>query len=83
MALMITDECIECSVCEAECQNGAISRGEEFFEIDPDLCTECVGHYDSPQCLDICPIDCILNNPDVQETKAELHQKYLRITASK
>ncbi len=81
MALMITDECINCDVCEPECPNGAISQGEEIYVIDPKLCTECVGHYDKPQCQEVCPIDCIPFNPDVRETKDELYQKYLKISA--
>jgi len=48
MALMITDDCINCDVCEPECPNGAISPGEEIYRIDPNSCTECVGHYDTP-----------------------------------
>ena len=44
MALMITDDCINCDVCEPECPNQAIAMGEEHYEIDPDKCTECVGH---------------------------------------
>ena len=35
MALMITDECINCDVCEPECPNGAISQGDEIYIIDP------------------------------------------------
>ena len=35
MALMITDECINCDVCEPECPNEAIAQGEEIYEIDP------------------------------------------------
>ena len=50
MALMITDECINCDVCEPECPNGAISQGDEIYIIDPNKCTECVGHFDEPQC---------------------------------
>ena len=56
MALMITDECINCDVCEPVCPNDAIYEGEEIYEINPDLCTECVGHFDEPQCVEICPI---------------------------
>jgi ferredoxin len=81
MALMITDECINCDVCEPECPNGAISQGSEIYVINPNLCTECVGHYDKPQCQEVCPIDCIPFNPDVRETKDELYQKYLNISA--
>ncbi len=76
MALMITDECINCDVCEPECPNEAIYQGEEIYVIDPKLCTECVGHYDTPQCVDVCPIDCIPPNPDVVESKEALQLKY-------
>ncbi|MGE5667468.1 MAG: YfhL family 4Fe-4S dicluster ferredoxin, partial [Betaproteobacteria bacterium] len=52
MALIITDECINCDVCEPECPNGAISQGVEIYVIDPAKCTECVGHFDTPQCVE-------------------------------
>ncbi len=81
MAMKITDECINCDVCEPECPNGAIHMGEEIYEIDPDLCTECVGHYDEPQCVEVCPVDCIIVDPDHQETREELMAKYERIIA--
>jgi len=80
MALMITDECINCDVCEPVCPNEAISQGPEIYEINPSLCTECVGHYDKPQCVSVCPIDCIPLNPDVVETKDQLMAKYYQIT---
>ena len=76
MALMITDECINCDVCEAECPNEAISAGEEIYVIDPKKCTECVGHYDKPQCQIVCPVDCIPLNPAVLESKEQLQAKY-------
>ncbi len=63
MALMITDECINCDVCEPECPNGAISMGDEFYVIDPHQCTECVGHFDEPQCQQVCPVACIPLDP--------------------
>ena len=59
MALLITDECINCDVCEPECPNEAISQGEDIYVIDPTRCTECVGHFDEPQCVEVCPVDCI------------------------
>jgi ferredoxin len=80
MALMITDECINCDVCEPECPNEAISAGDEIYIIDPKKCTECVGHYDTPQCVEVCPVDCIPFNPDVKETKEELMVKYHQLT---
>ncbi|MFV1922107.1 MAG: YfhL family 4Fe-4S dicluster ferredoxin [Methylotenera sp.] len=79
MALMITDECINCDVCEPVCPNDAIYQGQEIYEIDPNLCTECVGHYDEPQCVSVCPIDCIPINPNVIETKEELLAKFKKI----
>ena len=82
MALMITDECINCDVCEPECPNDAISQGAEIYVIDPNLCTECVGHFEKPQCVDVCPIDCIPFNPDVVETRAQLLEKYYKLTAT-
>jgi ferredoxin len=83
MALMITDECINCDVCEPECPNDAIYQGQEIYEINPDLCTECVGHYDKPQCQQVCPIDCIPFNPDVRESKDQLMDKYIHLTKNK
>jgi len=80
MALYITDECINCDVCEPVCPNEAIYQGQEIYEINPDLCTECVGHFDAPQCVEVCPIDCIPLNPDVVESKEQLLEKYVRIT---
>jgi ferredoxin len=76
MSLFITDECINCDVCEPECPNNAISQGEEIYEIAPDLCTECVGHFDEPQCVEVCPVDCIPEDPDNVETKDQLQGKY-------
>jgi ferredoxin len=79
MALMITDECINCDVCEPECPNDAISMGPQIYQIDPDKCTECVGHFNEPQCQQICPVECIPFNPAWRETKEELQAKYERL----
>lgn len=83
MALIITDECINCDVCEPECPNDAISAGEEIYVIDPAKCTECVGHFDQPQCQQVCPVDCIPLDPDRPESKEELQQKYIKLVAQK
>lgn len=80
MALMITDECINCDVCEPECPNEAIFQGEEIYEIDAEKCTECIGHFDNPQCQEVCPVECIPVNPRKVESKDELLQKYRRLT---
>lgn len=79
MALMITDECINCDVCEPECPNSAIYQGEEIYEIDPGLCTQCVGHFDKPQCQEVCPVECIPLDPNHMETEGELWEKYRRL----
>lgn len=76
MAMLITDECINCDVCEPECPNSAISQGDEIYVINPSLCTECVGHYDVPQCVEVCPVDCIILDPDHKENKDQLQAKY-------
>ncbi|MFM7505155.1 MAG: YfhL family 4Fe-4S dicluster ferredoxin [Rubrivivax sp.] len=76
MALWITDECINCDVCEPECPNEAISLGELIYEIDPHKCTECVGHFDEPQCVQVCPVACIPVNPAFVETKEQLLARY-------
>ena len=83
MAIRITDECINCDVCEPECPNDAISAGAEIYVIAPEKCTECVGHFDEPQCRKVCPVDCIPNDPRHVETRDELYEKYLRLTGQK
>jgi ferredoxin len=82
VALMITDECINCDVCEPECPNDAIYPGEEYYEIDPLLCTECVGHFETSQCVEVCPVDCIPLNPEYPETQEELLEKYKKLTGN-
>lgn len=79
MALKITEECINCDVCEPVCPNQAIYMGAEIYEIAPDLCTECVGHYDVPQCQLYCPVDCIPHDPAHVELQVELLLKSQRL----
>jgi ferredoxin len=82
MALRITDTCINCDVCEPECPNHAISQGQEIYQIDPARCTECVGHFDTPQCQQVCPVDCCLPDPEHAESREQLLAKYRRLTAA-
>lgn len=82
MALMITDDCINCDVCEPECPNEAIYMGPQIYEIDPGKCTECVGHFDEPQCQQVCPVSCIPVDPMRVETREQLLQKYTSLQAS-
>lgn len=83
MSLIITDECINCDVCEPECPNDAISQGETIYVIDPKKCTECVGHYDTPQCVEVCPVDCIPLDQFHVESKEQLQAKYEKLMAAK
>ena len=76
MALMINEECINCNACVDECPNDAISEGETVYVINSDLCTECVGFHDEPQCKTVCPVDgTIVPDPAHQETREQLLAK--------
>src|SRR5580658_3523090 len=79
MAILITDECITCHACEPECPNDAITLGAEIYEINPDLCTECVGFSDTPQCAYVCPIDVCIDDPERRETEGDLFARAVRL----
>jgi ferredoxin len=79
MALLITDQCVNCDVCEPACPNRAIYQGPVVYEIDPARCTECVGHYAEPQCEMVCPVECIFVDPAVVETREQLLAKAQRL----
>lgn len=83
MALLINDLCIACDVCLAPCPNKAISAGEEIFYINPELCTECVGHHAVSQCVKVCPVRAIVPDPEHRESKDQLQAKYERLQAQK
>lgn len=82
MALLITDDCINCDVCEPACPNSAISQGQDIYEIAPQRCTECVGHFDEPRCVEVCPVSCIILDPQRRETVEQLEVKYQQLMAS-
>lgn len=81
MALIITDDCNGCSACEPECPNSAISELDGLYVIDPNKCTECVGHYDESQCVLVCAAESIIVDPKYRETNDELLKKYQQLTA--
>jgi ferredoxin len=83
MALIITDECINCDVCEPDCPNDAISMGPVIYVIDPERCTECVGHFETSQCVEVCPVDCIPLDPSRLESQEALMAKYQKLTGDK
>jgi len=72
MATTITDVCINCGACEAECPNEAISSGDQIFVIDALRCTECVGHFAEMQCAAVCPVDCCIPDPNNIESEETL-----------
>lgn len=51
MAYVITDECIACGACMADCPVEAISEGENKYVIDPEKCIDCGA------CAEACPVD--------------------------
>jgi ferredoxin len=79
MSLLITDDCIACDACREECPNIAIEEGDPVYIIESDLCTECVGWFDEPQCVEVCPVDCIVVDSNNQETMQELRFKFKQL----
>lgn len=82
MSLLINDLCVNCDVCAPACPNEAIAQGETIYEIAPSRCTECVGHFDTPQCVEVCPVECILIDPAHPESREALLLKYAALTGN-
>jgi ferredoxin len=80
--MLISSDCINCDLCETECPNDAIAPGEEIYVIDPEKCTECVGHFEKSQCVNVCPVDAIARDPDHAEDQDALQEKFRRLTLS-
>jgi NAD-dependent dihydropyrimidine dehydrogenase PreA subunit len=53
MAYVISDECVSCGTCEAECPASAISQGDDHYVIDADSCLDCGS------CAAVCPNEAI------------------------
>ncbi len=79
MALLIAEECTSCGACVEECPNEAIREEYPIYVIAPDKCTECVGFYDEPQCVAVCPVECIVPDPAHAESREELLAKKERL----
>ena len=81
MSLKILDTCVNCDVCEPVCPNQAIALGPVIYEIAPQRCTECVGHFDAPQCVEVCPVECIIVDLAKPESREQLLAKYQTLVA--
>ncbi len=79
MAYKINEECISCGACESECPNAAIKEGDSIFVIDPEKCTECVGSHPSPKCVETCPVNAPVPDPDRKESREQLLEKWKKL----
>jgi len=83
MAFKITPDCISCGACEPECPNAAISEGENIYIINPDRCTECIGHFEASRCADVCPVEACVADPAHKDTKEQLIARFKKINPGK
>jgi len=80
MSMVITETCINCGNCEPICPNQAISAGDIVYLVAQERCTECVGAFDKPQCVESCPIgDCITVDPAHTEPQEVLLARYQQL----
>jgi ferredoxin len=80
MAMIINEDCISCGACEPECPNEAITQGDTIYVVAADKCTECVGAFDAPKCVEVCPVDgCVVKDPNNPETHEQLEAKYHKL----
>jgi ferredoxin len=80
MAMVIGSDCINCGACEPECPNEAITEGDTTYGIVAEKCTECVGAFDQPKCVEVCPVDgCVIHDPAHAETREQLEAKFQKL----
>ncbi len=62
MAMKIDqDLCTACGDCEPDCPTASIATKKGITKIAASSCTECEGEYDTPKCVELCPIKgCII-----------------------
>ncbi|MHC4046183.1 4Fe-4S binding protein [Bradyrhizobium sp. 23AC] len=53
---IVASQCTACGACEFDCPNGAVNLKRDVYVIDPKTCTECEGHFGTPQCAAVCPV---------------------------
>jgi len=69
---------------DAEANHYRVSVGQGVdnttYVISSDRCTECVGHFNEPQCMAACPIgDCCVPDPVFPESKELLMERAERL----
>ena len=68
MAYKISEECIMCGLCQANCPADAISEGDDRYVIDPELCIFC------GTCAENCPMGAIADEPEEAEETEETEE---------
>lgn len=57
---------------------------DSIYVITYERCTECVGHFDEPQCASVCPMGhCCVPDPSRPESKEILLERARRINPNK
>jgi ferredoxin len=79
MAVKITDDCIACGACEAECPNKAIKEGSTSYTVNASLCTECVGSHRTQQCIEICPVSAVVLDDASREPREVLLERWRKL----
>ena len=60
---------------EVDANEKITPKSNEVYYIVEDKCTECVGFHEEPQCAAVCPVDCCVPDPEVEETEDVLLAK--------
>ena len=59
-SVRIDASCINCDMCVPECPSDSIAMDGKHYQINSDTCIRCEHYYDSPNCVEVCPIDSVI-----------------------